>query len=192
MFIDGSGFGIAGLVVQDTRPRDGLLGRGVHLQNNANGTWTSGRIEGNADAGVFLFRTGGVELEDVEITTTALSDVEGEPGAVSGAGLVATSNLFVDPGNPVEPRPLALRDCSFTGNARLGALVEGLGTEVTADGNEFVDNFIPDEETFPVTDTIYAQRGATVDVTAGDDAEQLPEELEQALFRAELPLDTPD
>ena len=192
LVIDGTGFGISGLRVRDTRPRDGFLGRGVHLQNNANGIWSGGLVEGNADAGVFLFRPGPVEIADVEITTTALSDIEGEPGATSGAGLVATSNLFVDPGNPVEPRPLALTGCTFADNARLGALVEGLGTEVTADGNGFVDNFIPDEETFPVADTLYFQRGATVDVVSGDPAEELPEELEQPLLRQELPLDGPD
>ena len=192
LVIDGTGFGINGLTVMLTRPVDGFLGRGVHLQNNANGTWTTGVVQGNFDAGVFLFRTGGVQLEGVEVSDTFLADVEGEPGVQAGAGLVATSNLFVDPGDPIEPRQLGLQGCTFADNARLGVLVEGLGTEVTADANEFTDNFIPDEETFPVTDTIYAQRGATVDVTTGDPAEQLSEELEQTLFREELPLDTVD
>ncbi len=190
--IDGTGFGINGLTVTNTRAPAGLLGRGVQLQNNANGAWSGGGAEGNADAGVFLYRTGPVELSGLVLSDTALSDVEGAPGVQSGAGLVATSDLFVDPGNPVEARPLDLTGCTFSDNGRLGALVEGLGTEVTADGNVFEGNFIPDEETFPVADTLYFQRGATVEVTAGDPAEELPEELEQTVYRQELPLDTPD
>lgn len=192
LVIDGTGFGISDLVVTNTRPWADTLGRGVHLQNNANGAWSGGLVADNADAGVFLFRPGPVELADLVLRDTALSDVEGAPGVQSGAGMVATSNLFVDPGNPVEPRPLELSGCTFSDNARLGALVEGLGTEVTADGNVFTGNFIPDEETFPVADTLYFQRGATVEVTSGDLAEELPEELEQTILREELPLDAPD
>jgi hypothetical protein len=188
VLIDGTQVQIVSLMVMVTRQQDGFLGHGLHLQNNATGSLDGLTVVLNSGAGVFLYRTGGVSVVDSTIGPTGLSDIEGTPGAVSGAGLIATSNTFV--GDPGEARPITLTGNLFEGNTRLGALIEGLGIEGTLDANVFTDNFIPDEETFPVADALYFQRGATATVVSGEPAVELTAELEQELPRQELPVDS--
>ena len=74
-------------------------------------------------------------------------------------------------------------------NQRLGAIVEGYGLVAQSASNEFVDNILPDEDTFPLDDSLYVQLGAEVESEAPDFT-AVPDGLEQVFFRDPLPLDS--
>lgn len=182
---DTAQFALRRVTVTDTAPFEQTLGRGIQIQSGAVGELTSVSVSGASDAGIFVLAPAGVVIVDSTVTGTIPADVEGEPDGRSGAGIVATSGVLVEPA----PAPMALevRETDLTNNGRLGVLLEGFGLEATLSGLVFEGNIIPDESTFPLDAPLF-QTGADVTVLDGEPAVELLGDDLQPLFRGPLPV----
>jgi len=182
-------FEVLGLSVSSTEPFDGELGRGIQIQDGATGTLGFAAAALNSDAGLFLFQTGAVSVSESAFTATSAATVPDAPdGTISGAGIVASTGILVEPGDPPDPMVLVFDTNTVSDNARLGLLFEGFGIQASLDTTTLSNNFLPDEGTFPIEDAPFFQLGAEVDVVAGDPAVELLDDAIQTIYRVPLPV----
>ncbi len=190
LVLDAAAATVSGLSVSSTRVlQDGSFGRGVQIQSGSSVELQGVSVTDNSDAGIFVLQAGPVSVTDSTVERTQSVPVQGVKNTLAGAGLVATSNILVDPGSPPDEQLLILSGNSFVQNQRLGAIVEGYGLVAQTSLNEFTDNILPDEDTFPLDDRLYVQLGAEVE-SGSPDFTAVPDGLEQVFFRELLPLDS--
>lgn len=185
--LSASTFAVEGLMVSDTAPFDGSLGRGFQIQDGATGTLQSVGVFGSSDAGLFVLASGDVAVTGSTFADTQAVDVPDAPaGTTSGAGIVATSGVLVEPGDTPEPMNVTITGTTVGDNSRLGLLLEGWGTAATLTDVTLSNNFLPDEGTFPISDAPFFQLGAEVEVISGEAAVELTDDNVQTVYREAL------
>ena len=124
---------ISGLTVEDTVARsDGLLGRGLHMQQLSSGTLSAVTLKGNQDAGLFALQSVGLVVDNLHIDTTSTGFTEDEQ--TTGDGLVVSAG---DSGVNPETYSVVLSDNLVENADRAGILLDGVSA--TVNGNVVSD-----------------------------------------------------
>ncbi len=156
---DGAWVELTACTVEGTAPLDGLLGRGVHLQNWTRGTLDGLVATGNSDAAVFLHRPGRegapVTIIDSQLSDTAASDVP-EPDQSSGDGLSVTQG---DDEYEAFTFVVEISGTTFEGNPRTHILAENVQVDVGS------NNVFGDGTTYPIVSQEEALVTADEEVT---------------------------
>lgn len=120
--------------------RSGYFGRGIQLQELAQGTLTDVTLADNADAAVFALRSLSTVLSGVTITGTAAAALP-STASTSGTGdgvVISQGDENYDPKLFVA----TIDDNSITGSARAGVVLEGV-TVSSCTGNTVTGNGYP-------------------------------------------------
>lgn len=129
----------------------GLFGRGLQLQELAQGQLEDVEIRQAHDAGVFAHRTLLLDLNNIWILDTG-GGLTAEDGEATGDGLVVTR---ADGNEAVDTFQVSVTDSIFEGSARAGVVLDG----VTA---TLVDVTTPDSALSQGGVGVWAQNGAEV------------------------------
>ncbi len=123
MLIDGTSIAeLDDFDVNNTVAVDGFLGRGIQVQDSAQLTATRMRLSGNADAGLYARQALSVDLTDVSVGETALSNAP-DGGASAGDGIVVTQGDTEHNYDPADFRAV-LTNFDISGSARAGVLLD--------------------------------------------------------------------
>ena len=161
LLVDRSNVDVLDLVVEDTQPDEGMLGRGIQIQNNAVAVLTSVVSTRNSDAAVFLHMPLDVTLDGCTLSETARGTIPGHEDEPSGDGLSVTRG---PPSSTSLPWTVTLIDNVFADNGRAGAIVEGVAVIGPTGGSFSGNQIVTDGETFPLApdqDGLLLQDGAT-------------------------------
>ena len=164
--VDKTRIAFEGLTVQSTRASLGALGRGIQLQNSVEGSLDAVDVRDNNESGLFVLKPLDVTIRNSVFADTRAGFVFGQAEDVAGGDGLCVTFGEGDP-DPTAYR-LVLEANTFQENSRVGALAEGVAV-VLGDGNVFTGNFLPDETTFPLGDTLFVQHSATVTGPGGED-----------------------
>lgn len=129
----------------------GSMGRGIHVQGQAEGRFTDCLLSGNSDAGFFALASYWLEVDGLEVTGTQLADVP-DSSEQSGEGIVITQG---DRGESVSTYRASVVNSVVSGSARAGILFDGT-TATELSGNS-------------ITGSGYADGGAVL-IQGGADA----------------------
>lgn len=120
----------------------GYLGRGVQLQELADGSFTDVTLTDNADAGLFALRALVTTLDGVSVTNTAAAGIPATAAAATtGDGIVITQG---DTNYDVASFQADINNNLVNGSDRAGVVVDGV-TVLTCTGNTVSSNGYPSD-----------------------------------------------
>ena len=155
---------LSNAVIEGTVARgDGLLGRGLHMQQLSSGTLDDVTLSGNQDAGLFALQSVGLVAENLHIDTTSTGLTE--DGTATGDGVVITAG---DSGAAPETFSFSMSNSVVDDNARAGVLLDGV--QATLEGNTITNSGVVVED-----NEILLQNGAVAD--GSDQAVDVTSEL---------------
>jgi len=170
---DGAWLDVSDLFVDDTSSRDGVLGRGVQLQNSTFGLLSDLTVNASADAGVFIDAPGRLgqnpNLGCPQVNGASLCSVSLQTASISGAIGAAVPGTLETSGDAlvVARQPSATGAAQFyrvevegvqvSGPARSRGVVDGVTLVATGNGI-FGDG------------TLYLQSGAVLEGSALQDS----------------------
>lgn len=178
VLVDGGWVDFNGCDVSGTAAVEGVLGRGIQLQNRSAGVLADVESDGNGDAALFIHKPGR-DAGPVEVVRGRFS---GTAASQTPDGGVAADGIVIGQGadqQPVGTFQVTLSAVSIEGNPRANLLADRV--TVVVDG---VDGILADGTKLPVV----AQHGASI---SGIDAEVLSDDEALGLHSEALGLEPP-